>query len=168
MGQAITRCDWRVPLMKIRNNIVNTSQTNRDQFEFSQDNLALRGMRVLLAEDNQDFGRICLSFLRSAGAEVTLECNGQSAVDAVRDSPRIFDVILMDFMMPELDGIDATRQLRELGYRGAILAMTAYGTEQIEQEWFEAGCNEFIRKPIRKHHLIRTILDHMPTSVRNY
>ena len=93
----------------------------------------LAGKQVLLAEDSLDQGRLILKFLQLAGAEVTLECNGQAAVDAVQKSPALFDAVVMDFQMPGMDGVDATRQLRALGYAGTIIAITAFGSEELKQ-----------------------------------
>lgn len=137
---------------------MSTSQTNFGQSDSSQVDQPLKGLHVLLAEDCVDQGRLYLRFIQKAGAEVTLECNGQSAVDAVRDSLEVYDAIVMDFQMPELDGLDATRQLRDLGYRGAILAMTAFGSLDLKRSWFEAGCDDFLEKPLKKHELTQAIL----------
>ena len=123
------------------------------QTDSSQDVLPLAGMQVLL-----------LRFLQDAGAEVTLECNGQSAVDAVIKSPTLFDAVVMDFQMPELGGLDATRQLRELGYSEAIIAVTAYGTEELKQAWFQAGCDEFFEKPLEQAKLINAVRRHSATK----
>lgn len=129
-------------------------------FDSSQAAPALEGQQVLLAEDCVDQGSLYLKFLQVAGAVVTLECNGQSAVDAVRKSLTLFDTIVMDFKMPELDGIESTKQMRDLGYRGAIIAATAYRSEELEQLWFQAGCDEFLENPLKKEELIRTVLRH--------
>ena len=104
-----------------------------------------------------DQGRLVLEFLQSAGAEVVLECNGRSVVDAVSKSPTLFDAVVMDFQMPEMDGLDATRQLRELGYRGAIIAVTAFGSRKLKRSWFQAGCDEYLEKPLNKQKLIRAV-----------
>jgi CheY-like chemotaxis protein len=121
---------------------------------------SLEGRQVLLVEDCPDQGRLYLKFLQMAGAEVTLECTGQSAVDAVRKSPELFDAVVLDFQMPEMDGLDATKCLRELGYGGAILAVTAHGSEELKQSWFRAGCNDFLEKPLEKEALISTVHRH--------
>ena len=109
----------------------------------------LDGLKVLLAEDCIDQGRLCLRFLQMEGAEVTLECSGRSAVDAVRKAPTLFDIIVMNFQMPEMDGIESTRKLRELGYGGLIIAVTAYGSEDLKQSWLQAGCDEYFEKPLK-------------------
>ena len=91
---------------------------------------ALEGRHVLLVEDSPDQQRLYLRFLQRAGAEVTLECYGQSTVETVEESPHTFDAVVMDLELPGMDGIEATRRLRELGFEGAIIAVTAYGSEE--------------------------------------
>jgi CheY-like chemotaxis protein len=86
-----------------------------------------------------------------------LECNGLSAVDAVKKSPTRFDAVVMDFEMPKMDGLDATTQLRANGYGGAIIAVTAYGSDELKQSWLNAGCTEYLEKPLKKNGLISTV-----------
>ena len=135
-------------------------QTNDSQSDSSQAAPTLEGQRVLLAEDCPDQGRLYLEFLRQAGAEVTLECSGQSAVDAVRKMPTHYDAVVMDFQMPELDGLDATKQLRELGYSGPIIAVTAFGSDELRSSWRQAGCVDFLEKPLDQHKFVGTVLRH--------
>lgn len=118
---------------------------------------SLEGMRVLLAEDCMDQQRLYYKFLKDAGADVVLECNGQAATDAARKTPDAFNAVVMDFQMPELDGLDATRGLRELGYYGPIIAITAHASSELEQAWYEAGCDSFLTKPINKQELIGAV-----------
>ncbi len=118
---------------------------------------SLAGKQVLLAEDSLEQGRLFLKFLQLAGAEVTLECNGEAAVDAVRKSPTLFDAVVMDFQMPGIDGVDATRELRACGYAGAIIAITAFGSEELKQSWFKAGCDDYLEKPLEKATFINAL-----------
>jgi CheY-like chemotaxis protein len=115
---------------------------------------------VLLAQDCLDPERLCLTFLQGAGAEVTLECSGQSAVDAVRKSPTLIDAVVIDFKMPKLDGLDATNRLRELGYRGPIIAVTAFSSAELKHYWLQAGCDEYLKKPLNEHEFISAVLRH--------
>ena len=127
------------------------------QSDSLQDVLLLEGFQVLLVEDCMDQGRLHLKFLQIAGAEVTLECNGLSAVDTVRKSPTRFDAVVMDFKMPKMDGLDATKQMRANGYGGVIIAVTAYGSDELRQSWFQAGCTEYLEKPLKKNGLISAV-----------
>ena len=141
-----------------------TSRARDSRFDSAQTALALEGKHVLLAEDCVGQGRLCLKTLQSAGADVTLECNGQSVVDAVRKSPTLFDAVVMDFLMPKMDGLDATRQLRCLGYTETIIGVIAFGSIDLERSWFQAGCNDCLKKPVNKHQLISAVLRHTTAS----
>ncbi|MHB8897732.1 MAG: ATP-binding protein [Thermoguttaceae bacterium] len=122
--------------------------------------------RVLLVEDGVDNQRLISLLLTKAGAHVTLARHGKEALDAVFpphavDRPMVvFDVILMDIQMPEMDGHEATRRLRQMGYTGPIVALSAHAYEQEICGILEAGCNEYLAKPIHRAELLRTIQRH--------
>ena len=109
---------------------------------------ALRGMRVLVAEDNKVNQMIMKELLSSVGVEVTMADNGIKALELLHTNT--FDVVLMDIQMPEMDGLTATAQIR-LDYRFAnlpVLAMTAnVGTEHLAES-MAAGMNEHLTKPV--------------------
>ena len=113
----------------------------------------LSGVRVLLVEDNELNMEIAETFLKDAGAVVTKAFNGQQAVYAFSEaSPGAFDVILMDVMMPVMDGYEATRKIRSLNKPEAktipIIAMTANAFVEDVEESRNAGMNEHISKPL--------------------
>ena len=128
-----------------------------DTSSISTENRPLTGMRVLLVEDCPDQGRLYLEILKKAGAQVWLECNGESAVDAVRKAPSRYQAIVMDFQMPGMDGLDATWKIRLLEFNGAIIAFTANATDELRDSWIRAGCDSFLSKPVPRQLLVETI-----------
>jgi len=123
--------------------------------------------RVLLAEDTPDTQRLFAYYLRKAGAEVDIAENGLLARDralAAAAAGRAYDVILMDMQMPELDGEQATAQLRRAGYRGPIIALTAHAMQSEREKCLRAGCDDFASKPIDPETLVATIRRHLHRS----
>jgi signal transduction histidine kinase/CheY-like chemotaxis protein/HPt (histidine-containing phosphotransfer) domain-containing protein len=120
--------------------------------------------RVLLVEDAIDNQRLLAFYLRDAGAEVDTADDGISACEkaiAASAAHDPYDVILMDVQMPKLDGYHATARLRGSGYDGIIIALTAHAMESERSKCLEAGCNDFLAKPVDPEDLIETIARHL-------
>ena len=116
--------------------------------------------RVLLVEDGLDNQRLIRHFLGKAGADVTVAENGELAVNEVLTAAKMehpFDVILMDMQMPVMDGYTATQSLRERGYSGPIVALTAHAMAQDRQECIDAGCDDYLTKPIDRKRLLEVV-----------
>ena len=126
--------------------------------EAAPDDLA--GARILLVDGSEDDLRLITRFLESAGATVETISDGLIAVQRALDEAKKgepFDVILMETSVPRLSGVQATRRLRRADYRGAIVALTARAMSSDRQECVDAGCDEFLTKPIDRDSLIQQV-----------
>ena len=115
-------------------------------------------MRVLVAEDNPINQRVAESILQKRGHSVLIVNNGAEAVEAVRRE--LFDLILMDIQMPEMDGLEATRAIRSLGGARAripIVAMTAHAMKGDDQKCLAAGMDHYLSKPFHKQQLLEMV-----------
>jgi signal transduction histidine kinase/CheY-like chemotaxis protein/HPt (histidine-containing phosphotransfer) domain-containing protein len=121
--------------------------------------------RVLLAEDGPDNQALISAYLRRAGASVIVAENGRIAVDralAARVAGVPFDLILMDMQMPELDGYGATQTLRDAGYTGPIVALTAHAMVGDRERCIAAGCSDYLVKPIVREAFGALLQRHLP------
>jgi two-component system sensor histidine kinase/response regulator len=117
---------------------------------------SLNRVRVLVAEDNAINQKIVRIMLQKAGCEVLAVDDGNKAVEAVQTSP--IDLVLMDLHMPQLDGLQATRQIRALESsvnKVPIIALTASAFTDDRDRCLEAGMNDFITKPIKLDYLLQ-------------
>ena len=123
----------------------------------------LQGMRILLVEDNEINQEVAQYLLQHAGASVELACNGQLALDLLRQARQPFDAVLMDVQMPVLNGYDATATIRRMGLRTLpVIAMTANVMEDDRRRAAEAGMNAHVAKPIDVEELITTLARLVP------
>ena len=146
---------------------------NADKREKQKDvsEKSIKGLHILLAEDNELNMEIAEFMLQNEGAEVTKAWNGQEAVELFRKSkPGEFDVILMDIMMPVMNGYEATKKIRSLDREDAkmipIIAMTANAFTEDRLRAKEAGMDEHIAKPVDGKLLINIIYKLMKHSFR--
>jgi two-component system, sensor histidine kinase and response regulator len=118
----------------------------------------LKGARILVAEDNDFNQQVVVELLERVGARVTLADTGLEALARLDDAGP-FDLILMDVQMPEMDGYEATRILREREQTREIpiIAMTANVTKEDRARCLDAGMNDFQPKPIRPEHFYQTV-----------
>ncbi len=126
-----------------------------------------RKLNVLVAEDNKVNQKLIKRILQKHGATVTLAPDGNEAVDMFVDGS--FDIILMDIQMPEMDGIEATREIRKWERQNnvpriPIVALTAHAMKGDRERFLEAGMDTYISKPLKQVHLIETISKLVPMS----
>jgi CheY-like chemotaxis protein/HPt (histidine-containing phosphotransfer) domain-containing protein len=117
------------------------------------------GLRILVAEDNPINRAVATGILQKQGHILVHAANGCEAVQAFSDGA--FDLILMDIQMPEMDGFEATRQIRELekltGGHIRIVAMTAHAMAGDRERCLAAGMDDYVSKPLRKEDLLRAL-----------
>lgn len=130
-------------------------ETN-DSKKFSKEFAIQHPLHILVAEDNPVNYVLAERVLTKLGYKPEKAVNGKEAVQAMERTP--YDLILMDVQMPEMDGMEATRQIRtRIKLQPIIIAMTANAMQGDKQDCLEAGMNDYISKPIKLDNLINTL-----------
>jgi CheY-like chemotaxis protein len=112
---------------------------------------AKQSARILLAEDNPVNQKLAQMVLTKAGYQVEVANNGREAVDTYTRAPEAFDLIFMDVQMPQMDGMTATRAIRDKGFgRVPIVAMTAHAMKGDREKCLDAGMDDYIPKPVKR------------------
>ncbi len=124
--------------------------------------LRLRGLKVLLVEDNEFNQQVATELLADAGVRVEVAENGLVSLDKVRSGD--YDLVLMDMQMPVMDGLTATVKLREEGHRMPIIAMTANAMQADRDRCAEAGMNDYLVKPIDPDEMFKVLARWMPAT----
>jgi CheY-like chemotaxis protein len=109
-----------------------------------------KGARLLIVEDNLINQKIIVSVLKKSGMDIEIANNGQEALDLLFIEKKVFDIILMDISMPVMDGLIATKRIRDSNIYDSvpIVTFTAFAMGTEIEEMFEAGCNAYITKPL--------------------
>jgi signal transduction histidine kinase/CheY-like chemotaxis protein len=116
------------------------------------------GLCVLLVEDNPVNRKLGLHLLRKAGCQVDLAENGLEALECIRQNPDAYNLVFMDIQMPEMDGREATVEIRKMGLESLpIVAMTAESMPGDRERCLAAGMNDYIAKPIKKDAVLKII-----------
>ncbi len=116
-------------------------------------------LRILLAEDNVVNQKVAVRLLSRMGYQVDVASNGREALTMLEH--RLYDVVLMDVQMPEMDGVEATRHIRESWLpheQPWVIAMTAYALEGAEAWCLSSGMDDYVSKPVRVEELVRALL----------
>ena len=128
-----------------------------DNKTISSNNIIDTNKKILLVEDNELNYEIAKTVLEEAGFRVDGASNGKEAIDKASDNT--YDVILMDIQMPIMDGYEATKELRKLGNRTPIIAMTANAFSEDRKKAEDVGMDGYIAKPIDVNKLVSTIMN---------
>ncbi len=116
----------------------------------------VRKLKILIVEDDEVSEKLIYSIVKLLGRDIIYAKTGVEAVEASKRNPDI-DVILMDIRIPGIDGYEATRQIRKFNKEVVIIAQTAYGLSGDREKAIEAGCNEYIAKPVTKDKMVGMI-----------
>lgn len=114
-------------------------------------------IKVLLVDDSNEFRHLVMAYLKIFPFEISEAHDGDCALELMKEKE--FDVVLMDFKMPGMDGATTTRLFREweeqVGKKHLlIIALSAFSLKQDRDEFFKAGCDEYLTKPIRRIDLV--------------
>jgi PAS domain S-box-containing protein len=116
-------------------------------------------LKILIVEDDEASEALISLFIKEFGIETLIARNGKQAVEICRNNDDI-NLILMDIQMPEMNGHEATRQIRQFNKDVIIIAQTAYSLLGDDQKAIQSGCNDYISKPIIKSKLIELVQKH--------
>ena len=140
-------------------------KNNITQLEKSIEEQIFKGKRILIVEDNELNAEIAKTLLSDEGANLTVAEDGLQAVRMFQEKPEgYFDAILMDIMMPVMDGITATKTIRSLKHPDAetipIIAMTANAFREDKEKCLAAGMNAHLAKPIKIENIKRILYEY--------
>ena len=127
-------------------------------FDSPVDQVASRSGRILLAEDDVDLGRVLTDLLTRVGNQVELARTGTEALRLARSE--FFDIVILDLGLPEIDGLDILRILREEGHELRVLVLTARERELTLRRSFELGADDYVQKPVSVLELLARIEAH--------
>jgi PAS domain S-box-containing protein len=144
-----------------RSNVLKSEQSAQNEIRSLK---SLDGVRILLAEDGLDNQRLIAFFLRKEGADLTIANDGAEALNMFRQHSTVaevcpsFDLLLTDIQMPNMDGIELTKQLRGMGVDIPIVALTANAMKGDSSYYLACGCDRYLAKPIDRKTLVETCM----------
>jgi len=136
-----------------------TTEVTKNTNELTTD----KQLKILIAEDDETSEMHLNIILDRFAREIILTRNGSEAVELCRQNPDI-DLILMDIKMPGLDGHQAIREIRKFNKMVIIIAQTAYALSGDREKAIEAGCNDYIAKPVKIDLLLNIIKNNSPNN----
>jgi len=126
--------------------------------QYTLEEEAKQSVYILLAEDNPVNQKLAKFMLTKAGYQVDIALNGREAVDMYTSNSDKYDLILMDISMPEMDGLEATGEIRKRGFKNVpIIAMTAAAMQEDKEKCLNADMNDYISKPIKREVVFSTL-----------
>ncbi|MGQ9619561.1 MAG: response regulator [Bacteroidales bacterium] len=115
---------------------------------FIYNDLNLRNKRIIIVEDDIPSIKYYRTVLENSGASLKTFENGKDFVEYLSNPDENIDIVLIDFLIPFVNGIDCVRQMRKVNRVTPVLMITAYYSDQTRSEALIAGCNEYVLKPV--------------------
>jgi len=119
-------------------------------------------LNILIAEDNIINQEVVKVLFKNLGYEIDIVSNGKEAIKNI--NKKKYDIVFMDIMMPEIDGLEATREIRAMGYKMPIIALTADLGNETKKNAYKSGVNDFIGKPIKSDKLKKVMIKWFKTE----
>jgi len=116
-------------------------------------------LKILIVEDDESSSQFIELAIRKFAKEIIVTSTGDEAIEICKNHPDL-DLIMMDMQLPEMDGYEATRQIRAFNNKVVIIAQTAFALIGDKEKTLEAGCNDYLSKPIRREMLKEIIQKH--------
>ena len=127
-------------------------------------------IKILLAEDDDNLGQLLWTYLKNKGFDVVLAKNGKQAYHLFNDPKNNFEFMILDVMMPEMDGFTLAKEVRELDKKIPILFLTAKAMSDDKLKGFEVGADDYLTKPFSMEELLarmKAILNRTQTKEKN-
>jgi len=153
-SKAVTGSTFRFTIPGAIGPLENTARKDTEQTEKATK--PAKGLNILIAEDGETSVFFIIVALKDVIQKVLQAKTGTEAVEICRENPDI-DLVMMDIQMPELDGYEATKQIRQFNKDIVIVAQTAYAFSGEREKAMEAGCDDYISKPIERDELVKMV-----------
>ena len=151
----------------VENSEEKTAVTQENEAVGTSDLLQTQDTHIAVVDDNKVNLRVAMTLLRQFGVLPEAFSSGERILKALGKG-RKYDIIFMDYMMPEMDGAEVTQKIRQMpGYskeEQIIIALTANAIEGSEQEYLKAGMNDWLFKPVRGEQLQKKLIKYLPSE----
>ncbi len=168
LAKPVLREDLRRSIEQISSSAIDLDGADVPELSVAADSpetgRSIEGAMVLLAEDHEVNQQLFRTILEKAGLKVTVASDGRGAVEAALESD--FDMVFLDLQMPVMNGYEAARTLREHGYTGPIVAVTASAIQSELDRCIESGMNEVLSKPFKSADLLPVLRRHLAGAVK--
>ena len=128
-------------------------------------NLDLTGKSIVIVEDDLPSIKYYETLLKNSGAELIILKNGRDFVELINKGNLRLDILIMDFLIPLINGIDCIRIFRKENKTAPVLMITAYSSEQAKTEAYIAGCSEYVLKPIYPEKIFFLLEKYLKTEI---